>query len=533
MEAAELVAVVRLLESHDPEANVEVQVSSLEVLRELADTSWFESDAQVQHQAVRERIHTLIGARIGRVRFTSMIEDANEPPSVHAVAIRHADNALRGRAPVSHRRRDRATLAMVEPVAGPWVVVGVSGQAIKAPKQSAGPAGWAWYVSATNWAAGGVAFVPRSYAELVAVAQALVAVPRELNVELQTSSELVLEVLSAELGPDALYEWAHAAGKPVVGQDQIRRCLELVRERSGGVRVVDLRKDQRQSVAAAAEECAGHAAAAVHSGHRAHTQPPAPATTTMQVPDTTVDLPATREVSPANMPGRRPAGGSSVVAESGVVLGATVRAEDYPRWFPSAEPGPEGLDDEGLDDTSLDADALWIPHDAQEPSCAASARPKPGVHRRRSVPVAVRAPAPETNSRDAAPKVAIPEDGTAEEIVCMVCGRLQATVNAATVHAVTAHTDVDLAVSARRWYQEALREQRRADELMDKLTGRPVLHAPCRKVGYPTAAAAGRALLAARTARLHKGAVVHLEGRYYQCYRCLYWHLTSQAERTT
>lgn len=537
MEAAELVAVARLLESHDPEVNVTVQVSSLEALRALTETSWLGSDVQVPHQAVREHIHTLIGERIGRVRFTSATEDANDPHSVNAAALRHADSVLRARATTSHLRRDPATPTGAESVVGPWVVVGVSGQTIKAPKQSAGPAGWAWYVSATNWGAGGVAHVPRAYAELVAVAQALVAVPRELNVELQTSSELVVEVLSAELGPDAPDEWTNAAGKPVAGQDQIRRCLELVRKRSGGLRVVDLSKGQRQGVAAAAEECAGHAAAAVRSGHRAHTQPQGSVCTTTQDPATvvelptpraTVDVPALRAVSPANMPGRRPAAGRSVVVESNVVLRAAVRTEDYPRWFPSAAHCPAGVDDEDLDDPDLDPEALWRPHDAQDPSFTASTPPKPGVHLRRSVPAPGRAPAP-----DATPKAATPEGGTGEEIACVVCGRPQATVNTATVHAVTAHTDVDLAVSARRWYQEALREQRRADELMDKLTGRPVLQAPCRKVGYPTAAAAGRALLASRAARLHKGTVLHLEGRYYQCYRCLYWHLTSQAERTT
>jgi ribonuclease HI len=85
------------------------------------------------------------------------------------------------------------------------------GSALKNPH---GPAGWAWYVSETSWAAGGFAKASNQVAELHAILALLRAVPRDQRLLIRTDSDFAIKTLTSWMAGWKRAGWRKKDGQP-------------------------------------------------------------------------------------------------------------------------------------------------------------------------------------------------------------------------------------------------------------------------------------------------------------------------------
>lgn len=108
------------------------------------------------------------------------------------------------------------------------IIVATDGSSLGNP----GPAGWAWYASATSWQAGGIDRATNQAAELHAVMSALAAIPDSAPLHVRTDSQYALKACSQWMPRWKANQWRKADGKPVLNLPLLQRIDELLGARA-------------------------------------------------------------------------------------------------------------------------------------------------------------------------------------------------------------------------------------------------------------------------------------------------------------
>jgi ribonuclease HI len=105
------------------------------------------------------------------------------------------------------------------------LTVGVDGSALGNP----GPAGWAWYIDDSNWAAGGWEEATNNRGELTAIIKILEATQdTEHDLTILADSQYAINSITKWLPGWKKKGWKKSDGKPVVNQDLMIQLDELM-----------------------------------------------------------------------------------------------------------------------------------------------------------------------------------------------------------------------------------------------------------------------------------------------------------------
>ena len=110
------------------------------------------------------------------------------------------------------------------------IVAATDGSALSNPS---GPAGWAWWVSPTCWAAGGFSQASNNVAELTAVAQLLLATEHVpgLNLTVLCDSQYVINSLTVWSAGWIRRNWMSSKGTPVANRELIEPLVATLATR--------------------------------------------------------------------------------------------------------------------------------------------------------------------------------------------------------------------------------------------------------------------------------------------------------------
>ncbi len=107
------------------------------------------------------------------------------------------------------------------------LTVGVDGSALGNP----GPAGWAWYIDDSNWAAGGWPQATNNRGELTAIIKILEATrDTDHDLNILADSQYAINAITKWMTGWKKKGWKKADGKPVVNQDLMIQLDELMTE---------------------------------------------------------------------------------------------------------------------------------------------------------------------------------------------------------------------------------------------------------------------------------------------------------------
>ncbi len=107
------------------------------------------------------------------------------------------------------------------------LTVGVDGSALGNP----GPAGWAWYIDDSNWAAGGWENATNNRGELSAIIKLLEATrTTQHDLTIVADSQYAINAITKWLPGWKKRGWKKADGKPVVNKDLMIQLDELMTE---------------------------------------------------------------------------------------------------------------------------------------------------------------------------------------------------------------------------------------------------------------------------------------------------------------
>ncbi|MCQ9384309.1 ribonuclease H family protein [Brevibacterium moorei] len=116
------------------------------------------------------------------------------------------------------------------------LTVAVDGSALGNP----GPAGWAWYIDADNWAAGGWPKATNNRGELQAVIEVLEATADTgEDLHLMADSQYVINSVTKWMAGWKREGWKKRDGQEVVNKDQMVRIDELMSAAKSAGRTVD------------------------------------------------------------------------------------------------------------------------------------------------------------------------------------------------------------------------------------------------------------------------------------------------------
>ena len=114
------------------------------------------------------------------------------------------------------------------------VVVYADGSALGNP----GPTGWAWWVSPSCWASGGLGHGTNNIGELTAVVEILTSFPADTPLELRCDSRYAISCCTEWLAGWKRRGWVKADGKPVANREIIERLDGLLARRTATTRFV-------------------------------------------------------------------------------------------------------------------------------------------------------------------------------------------------------------------------------------------------------------------------------------------------------
>lgn len=143
------------------------------------------------------------------------------------------------------------------------LVVATDGSAINNPH---GPAGWAWYVSDTQWASGGFTKASNQYAELFAILAALRGLPKDVPLVIRTDSQYSIDCLTKWIKGWKRNGWKTRSGDPVKNADVIRMIDQTIASRSGDVRFEKVKGHAGDHANERADTLCGNASRAVQGG---------------------------------------------------------------------------------------------------------------------------------------------------------------------------------------------------------------------------------------------------------------------------
>ena len=171
----------------------------------------------------------------------------------NAPTIRHVTSTYRPDQPHIPPSRDEANFDAV--------VVATDGSCLGNP----GPGGWAWYVADDCWAAGGQAATTNNQMEILAVAEALRAIPAHMAVIVEADSQYVISGLTDWIHGWRARGWRTAAGKPVANRQLWEEVAKLMEGRDVTFRHV--RGHRGHELNEAADSRARAAATAIQEGN--------------------------------------------------------------------------------------------------------------------------------------------------------------------------------------------------------------------------------------------------------------------------
>ena len=113
----------------------------------------------------------------------------------------------------------------MSPAPSPAIVVATDGSCLTNP----GPGGWCWYADDSRWAAGGEAHTTNNRMELLAVLEALLALPAERALVIRADSSYTIDACTKWIHGWKRRGWKTAQGSPVKNREVIEaidRALE-------------------------------------------------------------------------------------------------------------------------------------------------------------------------------------------------------------------------------------------------------------------------------------------------------------------
>lgn len=116
---------------------------------------------------------------------------------------------------------------------GMTIIAYTDGSALANPH---GPAGWSWWVSDQQWAAGGFQQASNQHAELFAILAALRGIPADLDLLIRSDSQYSIDCVTKWIKNWKRNGWVNASKQPVKNASLIKSIDANLTARAGTVR---------------------------------------------------------------------------------------------------------------------------------------------------------------------------------------------------------------------------------------------------------------------------------------------------------
>jgi ribonuclease HI len=149
------------------------------------------------------------------------------------------------------------------------IIAGTDGSSLGNP----GPAGWAWYVNQSSWAAGGMANGTNQQAELFAVLALLRAVPRDYSILIRTDSQYALKSCTQWMATWKKNGWKKSDGSLVSNLDLMKEIDLSLSNRIADTKMEWVRGHIGDFLNEKADSLCNAASAAIQKGVKLNTGP--------------------------------------------------------------------------------------------------------------------------------------------------------------------------------------------------------------------------------------------------------------------